>query len=249
MTKNQQNALLHITELSHSYADKQVLDSINLELCGGEIFGLVGLNGIGKTTMIKSITTLLEPDAGNIKLLGHDNNAIQGRRAFAYLPEKFSPSRNLLGREFIEFTLAFYNKPYDAQKASQMCEALDLPPIMLNKFIKSYSKGMGQKLGLIAVLLTEASILILDEPMSGLDPKARVALKKLLLDYVSGSNGRMIFFSSHIMADIEEICTNIGILHNTKMIYKGGVKDFLKLVQSNDLERGFLDIISEKHVA
>ncbi len=238
---------LLIQDLTHSYSydTPPILNGVNIELNAGEILGLVGLNGIGKTTMIKSILGLLNPTGGEIRIAGKDNKTPYARSLFTYLPEKFAPSPNLRGREFLELTLSFYDQKYKSQEAAAMCASLDLDPAALNKYIKSYSKGMGQKLGLAAVFLTGVPVLILDEPMSGLDPKARVALKTKIKEYIQENKQRSIFFSSHIMADIEEICDRIVVLHSGAIRYSGDVPSFVEQYGGHDLEHGLLELIAQ----
>jgi ABC-2 type transport system ATP-binding protein len=248
MTKDQNDKKVNMTPLEvkglmKSFREKKVLDNISLTINREEIYGLVGLNGIGKTTLIKSIVGLLRPDEGEIAIFGHENNTLAAKKHIAYLPEKMIPSPFLKGHEYLSLTLGYYNKAYDEKKAEAVCVELDLDPAALNRRVGNYSKGMGQKLGLAATFLTESAILILDEPMSGLDPRARISLKRKLRSYID--NGRSIFFSSHILGDIEEICDRIGILHNGQIRYEGDVKGFTKSYPNKTLEEAFLISIEE----
>ena len=132
----------------------------------------------------------------------------------------------------------FYGKKYDANKARVICENLDLDFAVLRQKVTKYSKGMMQKLGLIAVFLSEADLIILDEPMSGLDPKARIALKKELISYKK--SGKTIFFSSHILSDMDEICDSISVLNNAEIVYFGTPEGFKIRHEENNLDRAFL---------
>jgi ABC-2 type transport system ATP-binding protein len=154
------------------------------------------------------------------------------------LPEKFHPSVHLKGEEFVKFVLDFYGKKFDEKKAQQICKNLDLPFDVLRQKVTKYSKGMTQKLGLLAVFMTEADLVILDEPMSGLDPKARIALKRELLAYKS--LGKTIFFSSHILSDMDEICDAIAVLNDTKIAYHGSPQGFRDKHGQNNLDGAFL---------
>lgn len=228
---------LKITNITKEF-NKKVLDGINLEVKNNEIFGFIGLNGIGKTTLIKIILDLIEQDDGEVEIFGISRLLPKARNRVCYLPEKFQPSSHLKGQEFIKFVLNFYNKEFNEEKAQKICENLDLKFEVLKEKVTKYSKGMTQKLGLLAVLLSEADLIILDEPMSGLDPKARIALKKELLAYKK--LGKTIFFSSHILSDMDEICDSIAVLNNANIVYHGTPKAFKEKHDLNSLDKAFL---------
>ncbi len=239
---------LNINGVSKSFGKKKVLNDVSLEVKSGEIFGLIGLNGAGKTTMIKIILGLLRQDIGDVSIYGGDVEKPATRKNLSFLPEKFQPSAFLKGREFLSLTLSYYGKKYNHKIAQEMSKKLDLDPDALNVKITKYSKGMGQKLGLLSAFLTEAPLLMLDEPMSGLDPSARIHLKDALLDYVNNSQDgedRTIFFSSHILSDIDEICNKIAVLHNNEIVFTGTPLDFKKKYNIGSLERAFLKSIKE----
>ncbi len=228
---------LKISEISKSFANS-VLDSVGFDVKPNEIFGFIGLNGQGKTTLIKIILDLLDQDNGEVEIFGVSRVLPESRKKICYLPEKFHPSIHQKGEEFIKFVLGFYGKKYDAEKARQICENLDLRFEVLKQKISGYSKGMTQKLGLLAVFLSDAELIILDEPMSGLDPKARIALKRELIAYKN--SGKSVFFSSHILSDMDEICDSIAILNNTKIAYCGSPQGFKNKHQEDSLDKAFL---------
>lgn len=232
---------IKVENIYKSFGEKLVLNDISLEVSDNEIFGFVGLNGIGKTTLIKIIIDLLDHDGGGVEIFGIDKILPESRKNIAYLPEKFQPSNQLKGSEFLKFVAGFYHKKLNLEKAQEVAEILDLDPKALNLRISKYSKGMTQKLGLLGTFLSEAKLIILDEPMSGLDPRARIALKKELLAYKQAGNS--IFFSSHILSDIDEICDRIAILHNGKILFVGKPQDFKNKHQEESLEKAFLNEI------
>ena len=234
---------LIINNISKSFETNQVLQEVSLALEAGEIFGLIGLNGIGKTTLIKIILGLVKTDSGEVSIFGEDWRNVSSKKHLTYLPEKFQPSRHLTGIECLEIAVSYYGKKLDLEKAKHEAELLGLNPDALKRKISGYSKGMGQKIGLISSMMVDTPLVILDEPMSGLDPKARIQLKDRLK--AAKAQGRTIFFSSHILADIEEICDRIAILHNGKLQYYGATEDFSKKYQNISLERAFLQIIDE----
>ena len=233
---------LQIKDVDKLFDKRQVLSDIELEVNKNEIFGLIALNGQGKTTLIKIMLDLLDPDSGEIKLFGSDHFLPESRKKICYLPEKFAPSKYLNGFEFIKFVLSFYKKKASKAKIKKLCNQLDLNHDYLSQKIGKYSKGMTQKLGLMALLLTEAELVILDEPMSGLDPKARIALKNQLINYKK--LGKTIFFTSHILSDMDEICDRIAVLSDSKIVYCGSPKDFKAEHKEKDLDKAFLKQIA-----
>jgi ABC-2 type transport system ATP-binding protein len=238
------NIPLIVENVSKSFQQKVVLDNVSLSLGNGEIFGLIGLNGIGKTTLIKIILNLLKADSGTASLFGLSSKDEHARRNLAYLPEKFQPSRYLKGHEYLELSLSFYQQPYHKEEGYRQAELLDLEPKALDRRVGSYSKGMGQKLGLLGALMSHTPLLLLDEPMSGLDPKARILLKRQLK--AAREAGRTIFFSSHILADIDEICDRIAILHDGRFQFIGTSPEFKARYADMSLEEAFLEAINLK---
>ena len=230
-------SVLNIKNLYTRYGDRTVLNNINLEIKEGEIFGLIGLNGAGKTTLIKTILNLLNPFSGSIEICGVDVKNKNSRDNISYLPEKFQPNQQL---KCIEFIKIFTNN-FDIDKVNILCDGLDLDKNVLNKKISSLSKGMSQKIGLITSVLNNKKLMILDEPMSGLDPKARINLKNILLDYKK--DNKSIFFSSHILSDIDEICDRIGVLNNNKIQFIGTPEELKNKYNIQSLEKAFLEEI------
>lgn len=239
---------IHIERVAKSYgkgkAKRKVISDITFNVMPNEIFGLIGLNGVGKTTLIKAILDLHQADEGKISIYGKDSTNYEARKKLAYLPEKFVPSQLLKGKEFLDISLSYYGTKLDMEKAKELATKLALDPGVLTSRVGKYSKGMSQKLGLIGTLLAGAPLLVLDEPMSGLDPRARVQLKDVLCEY--RKNGSTIFFSSHILSDIDEICDRVGVIHNGRLIFLGTPKEMKEKYNSEILERAFLSAIDDK---
>lgn len=233
---------LKISNISKSF-DKKILSDIEFKVNGGEIFGFIGLNGQGKTTLIKIILDLLDQDEGEVEIFGVSKLFPDSRKSVFYLPEKFQPSSNQTGAEFISFALSFYNKKVAGEEVDHFCLQFDFDKNSLNKKIGKYSKGMVQKIGLISAFMSGCDLIILDEPMSGLDPLARVKLKKAITEYKI--LGKTVFFSSHILSDIEEICDSIAILHQSKLVYCGAPTKLIMQKKVNNLEEAFLSTISQ----
>lgn len=239
---NEATAPLDVRNVSKAYGDNQVLKDVSLGLKEGEIFGLIGLNGVGKTTLIKIILDLTQADGGEALMFGTNTRETEARSQLSYLPEKFSPSRYLYGREYLSLSLSYYGKTLDLEAARHMAASLDLDPKVLDQKVGGYSKGMGQKLGLTGAFLIDQPFMILDEPMSGLDPSARIKLKHVMLE--AKASGKTIFFSSHILADIDEICDRIGVIHDSKLLYVGTPAAFKPAYKEDTLEKAFLRAIN-----
>ena len=175
------------------FGQQSVLNSIDLDIQPGELFSLVGINGVGKTTLMKCILDFIKPDQGQIHLHGIHSQKVSSRSQLVYLPERFVPPHYLNGRQFLTYMLNLHHQEYREDMVKDMLDALDLPQKVLDTIPKQYSKGMAQKLGLAATFLIDKSFLILDEPMSGLDPKARVLVKKQLK--AQKDVGKTIFFA------------------------------------------------------
>ena len=234
---------LKITNLKKNFASKVVLDNINFELKNNEIFGLIGLNGAGKTTLIKIILDLLEADSGTVDIMNIKSTSPKSREFLRYLPEKFQASSMVSGMEFLKIFNDF-DKTYSGNKSElvnkiyKLADLLALDRTALNPKVSKYSKGMTQRLGLISTFLGNSKLIILDEPMTGLDPKARIYLKNLLKE--SKKENKTVFFSSHILADIDEICDRIGILNNGKICFVGTPEELKNKHSETSLEKAFL---------
>lgn len=238
---------LHLSDVSVAYGRTTVVSDISFAVPAGETFGLMGLNGAGKTTLIKSILGLRDNKTGTILLGGQDSIHAESRRLLAYLPERFDPPSFLSGMEFIRFSLSLYNTEFSKDTAREYASRLALDPDVLTRRVHTYSKGMRQKLGLMATLLTDCPLLILDEPMSGLDPLARARLKDVLREVQKA--GRTIFLSSHILADMDEICSRVGVLHQGRIQYLGTPAGLREQTGNNNLERAFLSLIGVQQAA
>ncbi len=236
--------ILNIQNVSVGYGKQPVIRDINLSVSKGKTFGLIGLNGAGKTTLIKAMLGLRDTNEGSIEIEGRSNKAPESKALFAYLPERFDPPSFLSGYEFIKFSMRLYGQQFDSKAADLMAGKLALDPAALKNRVNTYSKGMRQKLGIMATILTRCSIMILDEPMSGLDPKARVLVKDVLGSV--RSEGRTIFLSSHILSDMSEICDLVAVMHSGSIIFNGTPQEMLATESESILERAFLKMIEKK---
>ncbi|MFN7095837.1 MAG: ABC transporter ATP-binding protein [Burkholderiales bacterium] len=233
---------LLVQGITKTFANQLILEDISFSIETGEVFGLVGLNGAGKTTLLKLMLQLLFQDKGTIAFFGEDVRQASSRRHITYLPEKFTPSPFLKGLEFLNLSLSAIGKSASYAQLKAAASAVDLNPAALDARVANYSKGMGQKLGLMSVFLSEAPLLLLDEPMSGLDPSARVHLKAQILE--QKQQQRSVFFSSHLLSDIDELCDRIAVLHAGKLIYIGTPDNFRERFHASSLEAAFLQAIA-----
>ena len=238
---------LYVQDVCVSFAEKMVLDHVCLDIKKGETFGLMGLNGAGKTTLIKCILALRNQDEGEISIYGNSRSSKECKSKLAYLPEKFEPSWFLSGMEFLKFSLKIYNQKFEEEKVIKAAESLALDTAALKRRVHTYSKGMRQKLGLLGTMLTCCPLFILDEPMSGLDPRARALVKKMINEMKESD--RTIFLSSHILADMDEICDRVAVLHDSKISFVGSPKELKKKTSTNNLEHAFLQYIEQDRAA
>ncbi|MBU3739588.1 MAG: ABC transporter ATP-binding protein [Rhodoferax sp.] len=230
------------SQLRKKYGAREVLHGIDLEIAPGEFFGLVGMNGAGKTTLLKCLLDFCGTDGGSIAIGGVAHTETESRRPLAFLPERFMPPYYLNGRDFLKYMLQLQSLPYHEPSALEMLTALDLDAAALDRPVRAYSKGMTQKLGLAACFLARKDIYVLDEPMSGLDPKARALLKAQLSSL--RQTGRTLFFSSHALADVEEICDRMAILHQGELRFVGSPAECRAHYGTQTLEQAYLACIA-----
>jgi ABC-2 type transport system ATP-binding protein len=228
-------------QVRKDYGRQAVLRGIDLDIAAGMTFGLVGINGAGKTTLIKCLLDFCHVDAGRIEIFGARHTDSRARARLAFLPERFMPPYFLTGRDFLSYMLALDQRAAGEDRVHAMFAALDLEAAALDKPVRSYSKGMTQKLGLAACLLAEPDLLILDEPMSGLDPLARARVKQLLRKM--REQGRTLFFTSHALSDVEEICEHMVVLHHGSLRFSGSPRALMQTYQRDSMEQAFLQCI------
>jgi ABC-2 type transport system ATP-binding protein len=239
------NNIISIKNVNKSFNQKVILQDINLDVNSNQIFGLIGLNGAGKTSIIKIILNLFTNYEGEVLIDGLNSKEDAARKNIYYLPEKFMPSASLTGLDFIDIINSFYTKEkLDANFLQEICEIISFPYEVLNNKISTYSKGMSQKIGIIAAFISKAKILILDEPMSGLDPLARIKLKSLMKKYILNNEDKLIFFSSHILNDVNELCDNVAVIHGSKLLFNG--KPAKLMLDNKTFEESFISFISSQ---
>ncbi|MBI4948339.1 ABC transporter ATP-binding protein [Candidatus Berkelbacteria bacterium] len=212
--------MIKVTDLHKSFyhqtEPQKVLDGVNLQIDKGDVFGLVGQNGAGKSTLINIMLGLLSADSGSVLFQSKNSTSLKAKQIYGAMSEQPKFYEQFSATE----TLAFVGKLYKIntnalkEKIPQLLELVDLSSSANNK-VKSFSKGMHQRLALACALINEPKILILDEPFDGLDPIGRRLFKQIILE--QKSRGVTIFFSSHILSDVQEICTKVGVIINGKI--------------------------------
>lgn len=232
---------LMVAAVHKSYGSVHPLRNVEFSVAAGAFFGLVGVNGAGKTTLIKCLLDAIRPDSGEIRIFGESSRKTQSRRQLAFLPERFSAPYYVTGLEFLVLMSRLYRVRSTSVAVDATVRSLDLDPDALCRPVKSYSKGMTQKLGLAACLLSERPLLVLDEPASGLDPKARALLKVALR--ASRSKGTTVFLTSHALADVEEMCDSMAVLHGGALRYIGTPGGLRTVTGQDSLESAFLATI------
>jgi ABC-2 type transport system ATP-binding protein len=240
-------AAVRVRALAKRYGKVQALRGVDLDVASGEAFGLVGANGAGKSTLIRCLLDLCAFDAGDVELFGVPARVPAARRRLAYIPERFNPPYYLRGGEFLALIARLCGAAPDAGRARAALEALALEADVLERPVRKLSKGMTQKLGLAACLVVERDLYVLDEPMSGLDPAARVAVKSALRR-LSGE-GRTLFFTSHVLADVEELCSSMAVLDRGRVRFRGAPAALRERYAEPELEKAFMRCIGDDAAA
>ncbi len=219
-------AIIEIKDLTKYYGRRKAVDFLNFTVQEGDIFGFVGPNGAGKTSTIRIMATLLRATRGDILVGGHSvrKSPRAVRRVIGYMPDFFGVYNDLLVWEYLDFFAACYEIP-SANRPALIGDLLELVDLThrRNDSVEHLSRGMKQRLSLARTLIHDPQVLVLDEPASGLDPRARVEIRELLVEL--SRMGKTIFFSTHILADVQEICTQVGIIEAGKLVAAGALEE------------------------
>src|SRR5206468_73732 len=217
------------TDLTRMYGSMVALSNLNLTVNRGDLFGFIGSNGAGKTTTLRILATFLAPSSGKAEVLGHDvvKDADAVRHTIGYMPDFFGVYKDMEVTEYLDFFGACYKIP-SAQREKTVNDVLELVGLSEKKgaLIGALSRGMQQRLGLARVLIHDPQLLLLDEPASGLDPRARIEMMAILQELQK--MGKTIIISSHILSELETLCNRVAIIEKGKLIYTGpaqGVRD------------------------
>ena len=237
--------MIRIQNVSKAYvAGKKSVDGLNLEIKDGEIFGFLGPNGAGKTTTIRMITGVLNPDEGDILLDDKSitKNALEAKRQFGFVPDSPDMFLRLKGIEYLNFIADMYEIPRDVrkQKIEDLTKRFEVYDVLSNQ-IQSYSHGMRQKIIIVSMLMNNPKNWILDEPMTGLDPKSSYDLKEQMREHAR--NGNTVFFSTHVLEVAEKLCDRVGIINKGKLAFVGTYDEMKSKFKENaSLEELFLEL-------
>jgi len=224
--------MIETRDLTKMYGDLYALDRLTLKLERGDVYGFIGPNGAGKTTTMRILATLLNPSWGEATVCGYSiyTGAKDIRRVIGFMPDFYGVYDDMKVIEYLEFFAAAYRikGPQRRQKCDQVLVLVDLG-YKRDALVTSLSRGMNQRLGLARVLLHEPQVLLLDEPASGLDPRARIEMRELLKEL--RSMGKTILVSSHILPELADICNKIGIIEQGKLIFDGDLASAIRKVR------------------
>ena len=212
--------------VTKTYAGKPAVEDLSLTVPKGSIFGLIGPNGAGKTTTLKMVATLIKPDRGLLRVNGHDlaKDVKRARSIMGYMPDSFGSFGGLTCEEYLRFfgRIHGWRAPTLEHRIEAVLDLTDLAG-MRDQLASALSTGMRQRLSLAKTLLHDPEVLILDEPASGLDPRARIEIRSLLQEL--GKMGKTVLISSHILADLQEICTAVAIIEVGKVVWSGSLEE------------------------
>jgi len=237
--------MISINNITKSYnGTYKAVDNLNLEIKDGEIFGLLGPNGAGKTTTIKMITGIIAPTSGNIEINSIDINKdpIKAKEQFGYVPDSPDMFLRLTGIEYLNFMADVYgvSKEDRTERIKEMSKRFGMESAIGDK-IQAYSHGMRQKIILIGVMVHKPKVWILDEPMTGLDPKAAFTLKEMMREHADAGN--TVVFSTHVLEVAEKICDKVAIINKGQLIFNGTLKSMKDEFKENEsLEEMFLEM-------
>ncbi len=237
--------LQHVTK-TYSKNKKKAVDDLTLHVEGGELFGFIGPNGAGKTTTIKLMTGILKPEEGSITMAGHDiaKDRIEAQRLIGFVPDGNDLYDRLTGMEYLNFMADIYQVDAARRKA-HIEKYLDIFELgdAINNQVRSYSKGMKQKLVVIGALIHNPPIWILDEPLGGLDPRAAHLLKEEMIRHCN--EGNTVFFSTHVLEVAEKLCTRIGVIDHGTLRAQGTLEELRSGEKGASLEELFLQLTDD----
>lgn len=237
--------MIEIKNVSKSYnGSTYAVKDLSLSVPSGEIFGFLGPNGAGKSTTIKMITGIHGVDKGTITINGIDimKNPMEAKKTFGYVPDSPDMFLRLKGIEYLNFMADMYEVPKEVrqERIESLAKKFDLYNALSDQ-IQSYSHGMRQKIVIIGVLVHEPDVWILDEPLTGLDPKSAYILKEMMREHAD--KGKIVFFSTHVLEVAEKICDRVAIINKGNLQFKGNLDEMRDHFKSNEsLEKMFLEM-------
>ncbi|ARI78149.1 ABC transporter ATP-binding protein [Halobacillus mangrovi] len=236
--------MIELNGISKSFPGKKAVQDLSLNVPSGKIFGFLGPNGAGKSTTIKMMTGILPIDKGSIIMNGVDitKEPMKAKHLFGYVPDRSDIFLRLKGIEYLNFIGDVFQVPLETrkEKIEQLTKSFGIYDA-LNDHIQTYSHGMRQKIVVSGVLLHDPDVWILDEPLSGLDPKSSYTLKEMMREHAS--RGKTVFFSTHVLEVVEQLCDEVAIINNGQVQFQGNMKEMKQQFKEDDnLERLFLEL-------
>ncbi len=235
-------------ELTRRYGRVLAVDRLNLQVARGALYGFIGPNGAGKTTTLRMLAGLLEPSSGEVWVMGQrvDRDLRATHRLIGYMPDFFGVYNDMLVWEYLDFFARCYNLP-PARRKTMIDELLELVNLADKREanVQALSRGMQQRLCLAHALIHDPQVLLLDEPASGLDPRARVEMRELLKELAA--MGKTVVVSSHILAELAEMCSQVGIVEKGRMVASGAVDEIRRQMQTSRVLR--VRVLAEQEAA
>jgi ABC-2 type transport system ATP-binding protein len=240
-------AAIEIKELNKRYGSRLAVDGLNLTVEEGEVFGFVGPNGAGKTSTIRILAGLLRPTSGEASVAGFSvhHAAAEVKRRIGYMPDFFGVYPDLSVQEYLDFFSACYQIPEQRRSAliDELLELVELSHRRADR-VEQLSRGLKQRLSLARTLIHDPEVLLLDEPAAGLDPRARIEIRELLVELAR--MGKTVFFSTHILSDVAEICSRVGIIEAGKLVAVGGLEQLhLQVLPRRQIKLTLLNRLDE----
>lgn len=240
--------MISIKNVTKKFGDFKAVDDLTVDILSGEIFGFLGPNGAGKTTTIKMMTGILSPNEGDIVINGYSivKEPLEAKRQFGFVPDSPDLFLRLKGIEYLNFIGDVYEVDSETrqQRIMELTKKLEIDDALNDRLI-TYSHGMRQKIIIIGALLHQPKVWILDEPLTGLDPRSSAVLKEMMNEHVS--KGNTVFFSTHVLDTAEKICDRVGIINKGKLIFVGSLQEMREHASENkSLERMFLEMTDDE---
>jgi len=239
-----QHPALQASEVHKHYGTtkaRPALAGVSLQVHPGECLALLGMNGAGKTTLIKCLLDLAAPTSGTLSLFGQDHSRPLAREQLAYVPERFSPPGWLHARDYFRLAARLHGLTFPQPGLIGMLAELDLEENILDRPMRECSKGMAQKIGLAAAFLARRRLLVLDEPMSGLDPLSRIRVREQLR--LQSGAGCAVLMSTHSLADVQDLADRVAILHAGSLRFIGTVDEWLTQHGPGGMEEAYLSVV------
>ena len=235
--------MISVLHLSKKYGETVAVEDLSLEIESGEIFALLGPNGAGKSSTVRVLTGLSKPTTGTIRIAGFDvvEEPNEVKKRIGYVPENAMLYESLTADEYLDLcgTLRHISRAKLAEQREELFTLFDLSPADRRKLLSEFSKGMKQKVLLISALIHNPEVLILDEPLSGLDANAALIFKEVLRRFAHGTSGKTIFFCSHVLDVVERLCDRIAIMNQGRLVAIGTASELLEQSGERTLELAF----------